>query len=349
MQGMLTIYKLEDTKRWDETVRSFDNHDVYYLNGYVKGFHIHGDGEPLLLCYEKNGLRGINVVMKRDIASSPKFNNKLKRNTCFDFSTPYGYGGWLLEGDIINKEMLFREYEQWCVDNGIISEFVRFHPVLENAGFSKGFYDIVPLGHTVCLDISDTDTLWANITSKNRNLIRKAEKNGVQIFESSSAEMYQQFTKIYNQTMDLDNAESYYYFSKDFYDSIRIDLADNSRIFYAVQNEKIIAASIILLANNKLNYHLSGSLLEFRTFAPTNLLLYKAALWGLANGCRTFHLGGGVGSEEDGLFKFKKSFYRGDILPRFCIGKKVFMQKQYDDLVNMFPKTDSEFFPKYRA
>ncbi len=346
---MLSVYSTEQSAQWDAIVRSFRNHDVYWLSGYVKAFQIHGDGVPLLFCYESNNLRGINVVMKRDIALSPKLKDKLPLNTYFDFSTPYGYGGWLLEGELTQKQELFSEYEQFCVSNGIISEFVRFHPVLENAGSAEEFYDITPLGNTVCLDISTEEIIWANISSKNRNIIRKAEKLGVEIFQSSSAEIYDRFIEIYNRTMDRDNAEKYYYFSKDFYDSIRLDLADNSQIFYAVQDGKIIAASIIFNDNNRLNYHLSGSLFEYRSFAPTNLLLYKAALWGCANGCKTFHLGGGVGSGEDGLFKFKKSFYRGDALPRFCIGKKIFIHEQYNLLVNMLPPTDSQFFPKYRA
>lgn len=43
-------------------------------------------------------MRGINVVMKRDIAADPHFAGSLPADTYFDFATPYGYGGWLLEG-----------------------------------------------------------------------------------------------------------------------------------------------------------------------------------------------------------------------------------------------------------
>lgn len=62
-----------------------------------------------------------------------------------------------------------------------------------------------------------------------------------------------------------------------------------------------------------MNYHLSGSIWEYANLAPTNLLLYEAALWGCANGCKTLYLGGGVGSGEDSLFKFKKAFYRLEV------------------------------------
>ena len=149
--------------------------------------------------------------------------------------------------------------------------------------------------------------------------------------------------------MEHDNAEEYYYFKSDFYDSIRCDLGENSKVFYATKDDMIIAASIIIYENGYLNYHLSGSLLQYRNLAPSNLLLYKAAVWGSENGCKSFHLGGGVGSGEDNLFKFKISFYRGDDLCRFCIGKKIFMQNKYDELLALRDGVNSTFFPEYRA
>ena len=105
----------------------------------------------------------------------------------------------------------------------------------------------------------------------------------------------------------------------------------------------------MLAANGRMNYHLSGSLREFSSLAPTNLLLYKAALWGCANGHKTLYMGGGVGSGEDSLFKFKKAFYKGE-LNRFYIGKKIFDQGKYDELVEMRTMIDNpRYFPKYRG
>ena len=89
---MLTVYTIEQAEAWDDLVRTFSNYDVYYLSGYVKAFQLHGDGEPLLFYGEADGVRGINVVMKRDIAADPHFAGSLPADTYFDFATPYGYG-----------------------------------------------------------------------------------------------------------------------------------------------------------------------------------------------------------------------------------------------------------------
>ena len=180
-------------------------------------------------------------------------------------------------------------------------------------------------------------------------MIRKAIKNGIRVYNGRFPEIYRQFRKIYNSTMDRDKAEAYYYFGEPFYESLLNDLPHNAQVFWAEKEGQVIAASVILVANGRMNYHLSGSLREFGSLAPTNLLLYEAALWGNANGCRTLYLGGGIGSGEDSLFKFKRAFYKGD-LNRFYIGKKIFDQKKYDELLSC--RTDIEkqgYFPAYRG
>src|SRR5690606_35890354 len=142
------------------------------------------------------------------------------------------------------------------------------------------------------------------------------------IYNGRFPEIYDKFRILYNQTMKKNEAEEYYYFGEDFYKSVLEDLPFNAQIFFAEKDSEVIAAAIMLAANGRMNYHLSASLTEYSRLAPTNLLLCKAALWGCANGYKTLYLGGGVSGKEDSLFKFKRSFYRGDNLNSFYIGKK---------------------------
>lgn len=346
---MITTFTTEYSEKWDSVVKTFRDTDVYWLSGYVKAFEIHGDGKAILFYYDDGSVRAINVVMKRDIATDTRFKGKIPENTYFDLATPYGYGGWLIEGT--DKASLFDEYEKWCFENNIISEFVRFHPVIGNHAGVEEYYNVIKLGHTVAMNLETDEVIWDNLTSKNRNMIRKAQKNNIEIRSENSAEIYGKFIEIYNGTMDKDKADSYYYFKREFYDSILNDLPGNSQVFYAVLEEKVIATSIMLWENGRMNYHLSGSLREYSSLAPSNLLLYEAARWGCANGCKTLHLGGGVGSGEDSLFKFKKAFYRGDdLINTFCIGKKVFNKDKYDELVNIRSDIKNRsFFPEYRG
>ncbi len=344
----LTVLTLADDARWDALVRSLPDYDAYWLSGYVKAFALHGDGEPLLVYDEDGALRAVNVVMRRDIADDPRFAGRLDKGALFDLATPYGYGGWLAEGG--GAAPLFAAYEAWCAENRVVSEFVRFHPVLGNHVFAQDAYEVVPLGETVAMDLASPETIWANLDSKNRNMIRKAQKNGLRVRFGRSAELYEAFRRVYNATMERDHAAQYYYFAPAFYESLRADLPQNAQVFCAETSDgALAAASVFLTANRYMSYHLSGSAAEYRSLAPANLLLYEAALWGCANGCRTLHLGGGVGSGEDRLFAFKKAFYRGE-KRRFHIGRKIFLPERYGELCALRGELpESAYFPRYRA
>ena len=343
---MIKIYNVEDSILWDGIVRSFTEYDVYYLSGYVKAFQIHGDGEPQLLFYEEDGLKAIYVYMRR----------KTTIVGVYDSITPYGYGGVLFEGDMSFAKLhaFWEAYTKKMNELNIVDNFVRYHPVLANAIPMKEVSTVIDLGKTVALDLSSLDVIWENIASKNRNMIRKAEKNGVTIHHAHDYGLFKDFIRIYNATMNKDNAEEYYYFEEEFCKSIHEDLSAHYEMFYAVYEGQIIAMSIILFANQQMHYHLSDSMIEYRNLAPSNLLLYEAALWGCKQGYRTFHLGGGVGSNEDNLYKFKAAFNRKSNY-QFSIGKHVFNQERYDELVNEriagdcdFDK-ESKFFPLYRS
>ena len=343
---MIKLLDIFRSSEWDAIVQSFADYDVYYLSGYVKAFQIHGDGDPYLLYYEGVGLRAIYVYMRRQTAIGG----------VYDSVTPYGYGGVLFEGDVSDANLFsfWSEFVEKMREEHIVDNFVRYHPVLRNASPMRVISTVIDLGKTIAIDLSSPELIWDNIISKNRNMIRKAEKNGIDIRHGKDLDLFQDFKRIYNATMDKDLAEDYYYFSDAFYESINHDLKDNSELFYAVYDGEIVAISIILFANKQMHYHLSGSLLEYRNLAPSNLLLYKAALWGYEQGFKTFHLGGGVGSGEDNLYRFKASFNKYSNF-QFSIGKQVFDQGCYDRLIDIRKSSDptfdssSHFFPLYRA
>lgn len=347
----ISVINIDETEKWDSIVKSFKDYDVYYLNGYVKAFQIHGDGEPMLVYFTGERTRAINVIMKRDISEDAFFQSVIGRNTYYDTATPYGYGGFLVEGDEI--DLLDEEYTAYCSENNIVCEFDRFHPILNNNKKVASIYSQTHLGDTVALQLNSKEEIWQNITSKNRNMIRKAKSAGLEVFWGRDDMLVEEFCKIYNATMDNANASKYYYFEKEFYESVITDLKNNAMFFYTKYNGQIIAISIIMFCNRQMHYHLSASLKQFQKLAPTNLLLYEAACYGSDNGYTSFHLGGGLGAGHDSLYAFKKSFNRQED-KNFFIGKKIFNQEVYDKLVLLrqqsgFASEKSDnFFPAYR-
>ncbi|NLY71894.1 MAG: GNAT family N-acetyltransferase, partial [Clostridiales bacterium] len=318
-------------------------------------FQLHGDGEPVLFYYEDCGIRAMNVVMKRDIEKDKFFSGKIPEGVFFDISTPYGYGGFLIEGEITENSLkkLYNEYSSFCKINSIISEFARLHPLLNNLSVLSSLYDISYLGNSISIELNSLNQIWHELTSQNRNKIRKAIISSVEIYWGRDPKLFAEFKVLYNATMDKVKATDYYYFQDSFYNSILTDLKNNALMFYAVYEGKIIAMSIILFSNQHMHYHLSASDINYQHLAPTNLLLYEAACWGCENGYKAFHLGGGLGGREDSLYKFKSAFNKNSNT-RFAVGKKIFDEEKYQQLVIM-RLTEAEldsgsgFFPVYRA
>ncbi|RHB49232.1 GNAT family N-acetyltransferase, partial [Exiguobacterium sp. AM39-5BH] len=332
----LKVVHIDEIEKWNSIVRSFSNYDVYYLAGYLKAFYIHGDGEPILFHYETEDIKILNVAMKREIKVNASESNDVLKTQFYDLSTVYGYGGPLIEG-VFNKTDLIKfdeEYIAKCQEMNIVSEVIRFHPVLENYISFEGVYEIVELGKTITMDITEVQNILKNMDAKNRNMIRKAQKNNVHIYWGRSPELIVKFKTMYESTMERDQATPYYFFKDNFYSSVLNDLKHNCLIFYAIYNYEIIAMSMILFSNAQIHYHLSASDNNFRNLGATNLLLYEVANWGHSNQFKTFHLGGGLGSKEDNLYKFKKVFNKKSKTV-FKIGKKIFLHDAYSHLVDL--------------
>lgn len=322
-------------------MKAFKNWDIYYLRDYVQSFQLHGDGIPFLIEYRDDHSHFCYAVMMSDIADCPLFKGALEPHQYYDLETPYGYGGPLWDEPVpeASQVQFLTEFREYAASKGLVSQFVRFHPLLMNHENISGIFETRYLHGTVFMDTSSPEIIMKNMDSKNRNMVRKAVKNGITI-ERSPIEDYRSFIPLYRQTMDKDNASQYYYFNEAYFKA-QSNLKENACIFYAKKGGQIVAASIMYYNDRFMHYHLAGSLTDFRQFAPGNLLLYEAACWASRQGIKKFHLGGGM-SEEDNLFRFKKQFNKNGRLP-FVIGRTVFDKDKFDMLVDIRKKLDAQF------
>ena len=140
---MFYIYDLKQKESWLKVLKKFeDKVDIYFYPKYVESFEKNGDGKAILIHYSKDDFEVINVVMKRDISSHPNFKGKIEPDTYFDYTTPYGYGGFVFKE--VYPEIRIKEfidtYKDFCLNSNIISEFIRFHPVLKKCYTSKKPY-----------------------------------------------------------------------------------------------------------------------------------------------------------------------------------------------------------------
>lgn len=350
----MDIIHIEEREKWNQIVKSFQYWDIYYLNEYAKSFQLHGDGVPILMYYQRDEVRLCYVMMQEDISGFSPLSKCLEIGQYYDWTTPYGYGGPLIDGEITREWMegFIEELGYWCQSHNIVSQFFRFHPLLQNQKLFENVFDVVYMKNTVYIDTATEELIFKNMTPNNRNMVRKAIKNGIEIV-TDKGDRVEDFRRIYEATMQNNQAEGYYYFQPEYFSCLNQEMKDNIIYFYAIYQGIPISASLFFYNNQYMHYHLSGTLPKYRKLAAANLLLSEAANWAADHSIKKFHLGGGV-EIEDSLLTFKKHFNRNGLLD-FCIGRSIFDKEAFDRLVELRKANDIDFddskpfLIKYRA
>jgi len=323
------MYEILDTssEKWDMLLSCmpFEMQDIYYKSHYYKMYEANGDGVAKCFAFESDG----------DIGLYPFLLNRIDGydtgKVCYDIQTAYGYGGPILSsGNAVFRNEFEKQFMNYCKDQNIIAEFIRFHPLICNHEVFRKNIEVIRNRTTVYLDVSKSiDNIWHfDVSSKNRNMIRKAEKNGLKVYLSDD---YTEFKKIYEKTMDKVNASDYYYFDDDYYNNMK----DNKEyiLLNVAYDNVIIAAAIFIKCGYYFHYHLAGSRSEFLNMAPNNLLLWEAIKIAVASDAKTFHFGGGLtDNADDGLYKFKSNFSKSTA--GFYIGKRIHDVHLYKYLIN---------------
>lgn len=343
---MLKLIESSDAAAWDAAVKSFSNWDIYYLNGYVRSLEAHEKGTSLLVTFSHDGQQLCYPVIQKDIADDPKFRELLPEHTYYDWETPYGYGGPLTDCAPLSPSVQSRFLEEltvYCLEHRIVTQFLRFHPILGNHTVLSAVAETRYMRDTIYIDTSSPDIILSNLDSKNRNMIRKAARVGIYC-EARPVTEYQAFLSLYRLTMRQNHADDYYFFDESYFEYLHRFLNGNTCILYALLDGQPVSAAIFFHANGTAHYHLAGSDPAFRGTAAGNLLLYDAALRACENGDRLLHLGGGM-APDDRLFGFKKQFNKNG-RREFWIGRSIFDPDRYQALLKLRAQQESDFDPE---
>ena len=330
---MFLVLTLNDFDLWEQFLHRlpFNRQDVYFTPDYYSLYQNYGDGEAQCFVFEKDGNIALYPFLKNPI--SP-LGYQLDKEY-YDIQGAYGYNGLIAStDDAVFIADFWKEFDIYCNENDIIAEFMRFHPLLNNQRLASPKMKTFFSRHTVALDLSlSLDEIWTQqFSSKNRNMIRKAEKEGVTIVESDD---YETFRKLYDSTMINLNAENYYFFPQSYYDEYKASFKDKSILYFAMFNGKVIAGSMFMFSGNYAHYHLSARDREYSKYAANNLILWHGIQKAKERGCKWFHFGGGTtGDENDSLLLFKQNFSKTKT--EFWIGKRVHNQAVYDRIVEQW-------------
>lgn len=345
---MIQIVNVNESERWDSIVKSFKSYDVFYLNTYVKAFNDNGDGEPVLFYYNDEDTKAINVFMQRDISNLEVFKEKLQEDKWFDITSPYGYGGFWVEG--ANYNAVNEAYNSFCKERGYICEFVRFNLFSNYCKAYDGEVECRTHNVIRSLDLNLEDMLM-DFEHKVRKNLKKANKAGLKVIVDNSGELINEFLNIYYSTMDRNAADNQFFFSREFFEKINRMKGNFVYIHVAYEN-KVISTELVLYDDTTCYSFLGGTNSEYFHLRPNDFLKFEIIKWAKTQGLKNFVLGGGYG-KDDGIFRYKKSLAPNGVCD-FFIGKKIFDKEKYDKLVEIRNETDKGiedtlFFPLYRG
>lgn len=323
--------------------------DIYFEKDYAVLSSIIEKGEACEYVYQdENGIVR-NVFIKRPI------DVELEDGECYDIITPYGYGGPLVIECSGSREELvknyYKDFAQYCKDNRIVSEFIRFHPIVGNVEDFKTIANTEMIRKTVATVIEDEDPFTKEFSKSTRKLIRRLLRD-----ENFSYKIYNRedirldnFAKIYESTMDRNEATDFYYFERKYFEKTCELFPEETYVIDVFYKDLCIASGLYFRYKDFLHAHLSGTLNEYLHLSPAYYLKHVSLELAKEQGCKYIHYGGGTtNSEDDGLFRFKKKFTKTGIYD-FYIAKEIYMPKLYEKLVEKTGTQDSSFFPKYRG
>lgn len=342
MTGQLV--KLGVTDDWTRFIKKFPHLDVYYSKEYVQLFADVEEGLPEAVYYEQTNGKIFYPYIKRKIPLKDGY---------FDIVTPYGYGGPVIDGDPSLIKQFYRHFKKDCLNNKIITETVRLHPLLKNAEYMKDVMPVDYIRKTTAVDLMlPLEEIKRNYSSSNKRNIKKATKKGIKIVVSNNRNDIDIFRDLYYETMDRNSASSYYYFDQSFFNRQMEDTTlCSSYLLLAKYHDEMIGGIILLIGKEYAHYHLGASKTEYLSLRPNNLLFDAMIEFSHSFGRKALHLGGGY-KEHDGLFKFKTSFTSNHNFD-YYLGKNILNEKVYYELSQMVMNHSSfsghsNYFPLYR-
>tara|TARA_Y100000589_G_C27119739_1_gene615871 strand:+ start:183 stop:1286 length:1104 start_codon:yes stop_codon:yes gene_type:complete len=330
--------------------------DIYYDLTYLRITEVL-DGGKILLALFAHALGNVVYPFVLRPISGPTIDVKPGAGL-FDIITPFEFGGPLFIGDdrhrCLVQSAFMTQFDNFCAKENVVSEFVRFHPLLNNQVGWDDWYDINASCQNVTIDLTqDNEEIFKNLRNNHRRNIKSAEqKKRVVEKIAVTPETSNIFQKLYFQAMDELGAKPYYYFPKAYFTGLtRIE--SNKIFLYAIKDHLggFKCGGLFIGAGRFCHYHLGAMTDEARNQRLGSLLFYKAAIDLKHSGYSLLHLGGAAVAQT-GLMHFKEGFSKTRV-PYYC-GRRIHHEHQYESLCGAnrlmgYDETKPDFFPAYRS
>ncbi len=324
-----------DKARWLAELAEFpsERQDLYFQPEWIDLHCLEDSARGLAFLYQEGEERWLYPFVRRAIEKIGE--EDVSALGLSDIESAYGYGGPISSSDDPEFSQRARAcFSEWCRDERIVAEFVRFHPLLQTDRFIGGVENVTIINdrQTAAIPLKGEEN--PGTYSKNAAyMIRRGARAGYRVIEQD-IEMFPRFVQMYRDTMEMLGAADYYYFSDHYYADLAKLVASQGRLLAVVgeDSEEWVSAGLFIDGKTLSHYHLSASITSRRVPGATNLLLDHAAQCAAESGKELLHLGGGrTAAPDDSLLKFKREM--GSLVSDFKIGKCLHLPDDYAGLI----------------
>ncbi len=355
----LDIIPASDSTSWRQVLNQAERFDFYHLPAYHRLAEERGEGRGVLLVFRQGDKMAAWPFLLRslqDVAGLEAVGKGWQ-----DATSVYGYPGPICSSGAREDPLFANRFAQALLtaakELNLVSLFSRLNPLLENMGLIDGLGTVLGLGETVSIDLSlEAKAQWSAYRKSHRYDIRRARREGVRAYRDQEWSHLDTFECLYSTFMQRVGAADHLFFDIDYLAGLREALGERLQLFVAEHERTVCSAALFVHTGAIIQYHLSASDPQCSRLAPAKLVIDEARLWGSTKGVRFLHLGGGVGAQEDGLFRFKAGF--SPMRHRFCIWKHIVLPDVYEQMVEARQSwltekgqepASTSFFPLYRA
>jgi len=320
--------------RWNEMADRLpaERRDVYFRPQYLEALEAIGRGEAICAVASD-----VDAIWMYPFLRVPLegFESEIPRSLC-DLQSGYGYGGPVVSVTGEDADFLdaaWSRFSQWTDGEGVVSEFIRFHPLIENVRWAPRGMAVSHNRTTVVIDAASyPDAVWSEPYFRvQRHMVRRAEREGYQFEVVPFTGDLGWFSQMYDVTQERLEAGAETRFGESYFTALRDGFAEDAWLGTVKSGGEIVVAVLVLSGETYAHCHLMGYQRGKLTNGMTNLVYHGIFLEAARRGLRLVHMGGGTsGAADDALLKFKKSL--SPEVREFHIGTLVRDMQVYEEI-----------------
>jgi hypothetical protein len=351
--GSIQILRTTDAAAWNAVLCKTRQHDFYHLPQYHRVAEQRGEGIANLFVYSESRYTIALPLLLRPVDAN-------RPDGWQDATSVYGYAGPLASHRSF-PDSFVQSFHAALRDElsraQVVCAFSRLHPLISQQEILVGLGECVENGHTISIDLTlSEDEQRAHYNKSCRTSLRKLREAGFVAVHDREKRYLREFMEVYHETMRRAGAQGSYFFGRSYFERLTQELGELSQLFVVLKDRDVAAATICTNCDGIVQDHLGGTRNAFLRFSPDRLVVDTERVWAKENGARVFHLGGGLGAQQDSVFQYKAGFSdrRHTFFTwRWILEAEVFEElcakKTRWDAANGLRPISAGYFPAYRC